>query len=95
MAKCYIIIRGWGEYSDRGTTPVRVYLDRAQAEEMMAKLEAVESKRSSLAGLKFSDYPAARETLAPQMKAEYEALGFDADIYDDWELAEAELDTHE
>lgn len=87
MSKAYIIIKGWGAYSDRGTTPVRVYLDRTKAEETMVKLEAIEKK---YAPKEF--YGTVGPEVSKIAEEEYAAIGFEAGPYDDWELAEAEID---
>lgn len=94
MAKAYVIIRGWGEYSDRGTTPAKVYLDRAKAEAAMAALDTVYRRfvaaREQIAGK--SGYFEKVKAMIPESAAAYAALGFEADLNDDWELAEADLD---
>lgn len=84
----YIIIKGWGEYSDRSTHPARVYTDRELAEQTMAKLEAIQKKYEPK-----SIYAAPEPGVKAAAVKEYAELGFEADCYDDWELAEAELDT--
>jgi hypothetical protein len=87
MEKVYVIIKGWGAYSDRCTQPARVYLDRNLAEQTMAKLEAVQKK--------YEPHPFYAEPKPGAKEAavkEYADLGFEADCYDDWELAETELD---
>lgn len=96
MKKAYIIIRGWGEYSDRGTTPAKVYLDRTKAEAVMAKLEAIDlefTNKRKLIENKPGYFEKVKE-LKPEAVAAYAAIGFDADQHDDWELAEAELVTN-
>ena len=93
MRKAFIIIKGWGSYSDRGTEPVRVYLDEGRAIKIMEQLENIQGKYEALIKpytSSFDDEVAKR--LAPEIKTEYAALGFDATWEDDWELAEAELD---
>ena len=41
MVKCYVIIAGEGEYSDRGEWPLLVFTDVAAAQAMMKKLETI------------------------------------------------------
>ena len=93
MAKAWIIIKGWGAYLDRGTTPVRVYLNYERAKADMTKLDAIYKKYQPIiwpSGRFFEDSNAV-EKFAPQISAEYEAAGFDAEWSHDWELAEADL----
>lgn len=91
MTKAYIIIRGSGAYSDRSTTPVRVYLDKQKAQETMAKLKAIESWHSTKDSSHYMNYELAQKK-NPAVTAEYLAIGFEATVWDDWELAEADLD---
>src|SRR5260221_13926784 len=90
MTKAYVIIMGWGEYSDRGTKPVRVYLNRATAEETMGELENLEKKYAP----DDPDKTVSKE-VSEMAEKEYAAMGFEAGPYYDWELAEAELDAGE
>lgn len=91
MAKAFVIIKGRGAYSDRGTQPERVYLNQEKAQASMVALEEIEKRyyRQTLASGRIS-YEEANK-LAPACAKEYLALGFEASIDDDWELAEAEL----
>ena len=94
MAKAWIIIKGWGSYSDRGTRPVRVYLNYERAKADMTKLDAIYKKYQPIIlppGRFIEDFDAVKK-LTPQIKAEYEAAGFKAEWNNDWELEEADLD---
>ncbi len=93
--KAYIIIKGWGEYSERGTEPAKVYLDQAAAQETMKKLSEIEFRYRAQIGKHPNINYDKRHQLDPSCTAEYQALGFEASIYDDWELAEAELISEE
>lgn len=59
----------------------------------MAALEDI-AKRNSIWNPTYhsEDYKLA-EKIGPACKAEYAAIGFDASVWDDWELAEAEFDS--
>lgn len=94
MPKCYIIIRGWGEYSDRGIELQKVYLDKIKAQKIMAALEEIEERTNKIVNavsgipIKRFEY---RNTIAAKVRAEYAAIGFEAGPYDDWQLEEAEF----
>lgn len=96
--KAWVIIAGVGEYSDRCTSPSKVYLDQARAQDDMRKLKAIFEKYHALTTIKHTnqmgiiyrtDYDAERR-LAADIAAEYAAIGYDA-TWEDWELAEADL----
>ncbi len=105
MVKAYVIIMGSGEYSSRETEPVRVYLSSEKAKKIMGKLESIERKYNDLCHQEHAKGAPQRAMgitryfshelagkLNPEITKEYAKLGFDASIYDDWKLAEAEFD---
>jgi hypothetical protein len=88
LRKAYVIIRGNGAWSERWSTPVKVFLDRDVAQTTMEKLEAVQrrfGRNAKDCGPR--NPPEVRRAAA----AAYRDLGFDADDEDDWELVETDL----
>lgn len=98
--KCYVIIRGWGEYSDRGREITKVYLSKEKAQAVMAALEKIENDCNALVEQEVRKLPGQsgfeaawkyRNEIMPKVAKQYAALGFEAGSNDDWELAEAEF----
>lgn len=97
MTKAYVIIAGSGEYSDRCTWPVRIYLNKERAEQEMAKLDALYNKYDGLKRKARDSKLPHGETYAmwcdydKAAREEYEALGYEGFDSEDWGLSEADL----
>lgn len=93
MVKCYILMAGEGEYEDRVTWPVLVFLDRDKAIDTLKKCESISMRYENKT----------QNTVYRKMiTKEYRALGIDESkkdqsgnlisIFTDWDLEEAHLD---
>jgi hypothetical protein len=80
--KCWVIVAGQGEYSDRLTWPFRVYLNKEDAQAMMAKLDVIEKSSHR-------DYSAALQAYRDLGINDGDDFSFTGDT--DWELCEAEF----
>lgn len=89
MTKVYIIIQGEGAYSDRIEEPVKVYRDKATAEQVFASLDTI-SRQVKRDDWQFPSTDNDKK-LVERVKQQYTALGFEASWEHDWELAEAEF----
>lgn len=91
----YILIAGTGEYSDRTTWPVRVYTDKAKAEEMLKKLHDLNMGYEANGDTPYYKRKGIDPIPKEQVKAGYAEMGFpDISVDVDWELAEAPMDEH-
>jgi len=97
--KCYVIVAGEGEYSDRGEWPFLVFTDKDKAQAMIKKLEAIHEKYKRISRIYFSTTDEGRaiewKERNEATKTEYaELLGPTERYYGgntDWKLEEAEF----